>query len=166
MLIRCTQKARKRLHLKPSDLTEVSDHKDPTEWYCNVAVLERRPYFLLTHRLTLFAFWMPLKGNTDHSEFGRKVREYARRNLKDIGIDDVENVPVLDDEDDRFAKTADRAVLCSMVDYVHLTKYQIVHWGLQNNVRLEPLSYYLNDTPMSAIGMDYPRLHMKILVES
>jgi len=167
MLIRCTQKARKRLHLKPSDLTEAPDTESLTEWYCNVAVLERRPYFLLTHRLTLFAFWMPLKGNTDHSEFGKNIREYAKRNLKNIGIGDVENVPVLADEADQFAKTSDRAVLGFMVDYVKLTKYQIDYRGARDDVIfLDTLSRYLNDVPMNVLGMDHPRDHMKTLVGS
>ena len=155
------------MHLKPSDLTQVPDTENLTEWYCNVAVLERRPYFLLTHRLTLFAFWMPLKGNTDHAEFGRKVREYARNNLKNIGIEVVDMVPVLDDDQDIFAKTVDRAVLGSMVDYVHLTKHQIDYRGVRDGVVfLDELSRYLNDVPMSAIGMDPPRTHMKFLVDS
>ncbi len=165
MIIRCTKKAQKRLHLKPADLAEVPDTENPTEWYCNVAVLERRPYFLLTHRLTLFAFWMPLKGNAGRVRFGKKVREYARRNLKNIGIDDVENVPVLDDESDHFAKTADRAVLGSMNDYINQTKYQVADRDGLDKTPLEVFSRYLNEVPMGAIDMDYPEERMRDLIK-
>jgi len=158
MIIRCTKKAQKRLYLKPSDLSSISaDNTEMKEWYCNVAVLQRRPYFLLTHGITLFAFWMPLAGNTAIEDFSKKMREYALSAFRTAGISGWGIFQVLDDEKDLFAKTADRRVVGSMVDYVKISKFQLEYRGGMQYLPLESLNCYLNDMPMSMLGMSSPQ---------
>lgn len=123
MIIRCTARAQRRLGLKSGDLVPAADADARlAEWYCNIVVLERRPVFLLTHAETLFAFFMFAAGKSTHEVFWREVRAHARAALADIGADPAVAKLVLDGGVDAFAKTRDRGVLGSMVDYARMAE--------------------------------------------
>jgi hypothetical protein len=159
MLVRCTKRAQTRLRLKVADLVDVPDAPaGPAEWYCNVAVLERRPFFLLTHASTLFAFWMPVAGSTAPDVFGRRAREHAGAALASAGVDASKAGHIVGEGPVVFAKTRDRRVLGSMVDQVHMTKACLAYDGGLGQVGVDGLNESINEAPMSAIAMQSPRI--------
>lgn len=166
MIMHCTARAQRRLGLKPADLADGS-HSDAglAEWYCNVIVLQRRPVFLLTHAETLFAFFMFAAGRSAHEVFWREVRAHARAILSDIGADSAVAELVLDGGVDAFAKTRDRGVLGSMVDYTKMAEIIVWNSGGLEHTGLVDLTRHMNSTPMSRIGMSFPEDKMRQLLD-
>jgi hypothetical protein len=126
------------------------------EWYCNAIVLERRPVFLLTHAETLFAFFMFAAGKSRHEVFWREVRAHARAALADVDADPAVTELVLGGGVDSFAKTQDRGVLGSMVDYAKMAEIIVWNSGGLERTGLVDLTRHMNRTPMSRIGMNSP----------
>ncbi len=157
MIVRCTARAQRRLGLTPRDLEDgIDTDAGLAEWYCNVVVLERRPVFLLTHAETLFAFFMFAAGKSAHEVFWRELRAHARATLAEIGADPAVVELVLDGGVDAFAKTRDRGVLGSMVDYAKMAEIIVWNSGGLERTGLVDLTRHMNSTPMSRIGMGYP----------
>lgn len=157
MIIRCTARAQRRLGLRPADLADgVSADAGLAEWYCNVVILERRPVFLLTHAETLFAFFMFAAGKSKHEVFWQEVRAHARAALSDMGVDPAVAELVLGRGPDVFAKTKDRGVLGSMVDYAKMAEIIVWNSGGLERTGLIDLTRHMNRTPMSRIGMLTP----------
>lgn len=124
MIVRCTARAQRRLGLQPTNLANVHQGgAGLAEWYCNVVVLERRPVILVTHARTLFAVWMLAAGKASHGVFWRELRAHARRALGDAGVASADAGLVLDEGRDAVAKTLDRGVLGSMVDYARMGQH-------------------------------------------
>ncbi len=158
MVIRCTERARKRLRLEPTDIVDIGDGPPSLkEWYCNCLVLQRRPFFLVTHAPTLFSFWMPVAGHTNRPGFSAAMRKYARNALAEAGVvDEASAAEVLDDGPDLFSKTCDRGVLGSMVDFAHMSKAVVAHQGVLAHVSLDEMNSLMNRSPMSKLGMQAP----------
>ncbi len=157
MIIRCTVRAQRRLGLKPSDLSPFADtDAGLAEWYCNAIVLDRRPVYLLAHAEMLFAFFMFAAGKSRHEVFWREVRAHARATLADVGADPAVTELMLDGGVDSFAKTQDRGVLGSMVDYAKMAEIIVWNSGWLERTGLVDLTRHMNRTPMSRIGMNSP----------
>lgn len=157
MIIRCTERARKRLRLELTDFAAIADGPSSLkEWYCNCLVLQRRPFFLVTHAQTLLSFWMPVAGHASRPAFSLAMRKYARKALAEVGVDEVSAAKVLDDGPDLFSKTSDRGVLGSMVDFAQMSKTVIARQGGPAHVSLDEMNTLMNRSPMSKLGTQAP----------
>lgn len=157
MIIRCTGRARKRMRLELTDTADTGGGSPSLkEWYCNCVVLQRRPFFLVTHAQTLFSFWMPVAGHANRPAFSVAMRKHARKALAEVGVDEVSAATVLDEGPDLFSRTSDRGVLGSMVDLAHVSKAVVAHRGGLAHVSLDEMNRLMNRSPMSKLGMQAP----------
>ncbi len=143
--------------MEPDDNADVADGPPSLkEWYCNCLVLRRRPFFLVTHAQTLFSFWMPVAGHANQPAFSEAMRKHARQALAEVGVDESMAAKVLDSGPDLFARTSDRGVLGSMVDFAHMSKAVVADRGGLAHDSLHQMNRLMNRSPMSKLGMQAP----------
>jgi hypothetical protein len=150
-----TQKAMTKLRLPAALIVTVVDSYPMSEWYCNVVTVQRKPFFLLTQATTLFSFWLPAAG-VKQANFSRKFRDWASETLADYGFSVSEVEVILKEDPDVFAKSLDRSVTGSMVDYAKLLLYTVEYCGGLANISLREMNDIANNCPMRKIGMKRP----------
>jgi hypothetical protein len=89
---------------------------------------QRKPFFLLTQATILFSFWMPAAG-VKQANFGHEFRDRATETLADYGFSESEIGVILQDGPDVFAKSLDRGVTGSMVDYARMLLCAVEYTG-------------------------------------
>ena len=153
MIFRATRKAASKLRIACSAITG----GDPTmvEWYCNVVVIRRRPFFLFTHAPSLFSFWTPAAG-ANRDGFGAMFRRGATDTLNGYGFSNSDVTRIVDDGPDVFAKAVDRRVIGSMVDYAKMLRHAVNYEDGLEQLGARAMNDIANECPMSMIGMESP----------
>ena len=164
MIFRCTKKAQGKLRLAPSDLALTPTTHSLAEWYCNVVTLARRPLFLCTHARSLYAFYLPVAGNSSIESFGLAFRESMTAVLAREGIPAETSRKLLDDGPDQFTKTMDRGVVGTMLDHLNMSYYHVDDAGKLDDQVLDQIHDNINCSPMSVIGMERPRDALRVLL--
>lgn len=131
-----------------------------SEWYCNVVTVQRKSFFLLTQATTLFSFWIPA-AEVKQANFSHKFREWASEALADYGFSGSEIEVILKEDSDIFAKSLDRSVTGSMVDYAKMLHCAVEYSGGLKNIGLRGMNDIANQCPMSKIGMKRPVAYLR-----
>ena len=166
-LIHCTQKLLKELKDTPIDLASyIPDSGGIGDWYANLVRIDKRKCVLFTNERTLYSFLIPgvvksnlmnikneflthLIFNLQNDGFGPDMVETVRQEYADVG----------------FARTVNRAVLGSMIDFTFQYKYLIMvrAEGLANTRILE-FNKLVNTSPMSYLKYDSPIKALRTLI--
>ena len=158
MIFRVTQRVSSKLRITRA--ASMGSHPVMVEWYCNLIPVRRRQFFLFTHATTLFSFWAPAAGPIrDH--FPKLFRRYAIDTLRDYGFSSDEIARVIDDGPDVFAKSIDRGVIGSMVDYAKMLRHAIDYEGGFQHLGPREMNDVANECPMRKIGMEYPAEYLR-----
>ena len=163
MIFRLTHKASKRLRIRCVEVTPVQ--ASMLEWYCNLVIIQRRHFFLLTQATTLFSFWAPAAGCT-RDNFGPMFRRAVTDTFRDYGFSDADIVRIVDDGPDIFSTSADRGVVGSMVDYVKMIQYMADYEGGLDRMSPRKMNDIANECPMSRIGGNSPDRYLKQVLRS
>jgi hypothetical protein len=165
MNFRCTKKAQERLRLTPSKLAPVPEAVTITDWHCNVVTLGRRPYFLFAHSLSLYAFYVPVAGNTALDAFGRAFREQLKAALG------FERIPVegglaklTDEGPDSLCPASDRRILGTMVDHANMSWFVVDDAGGVDDRVLVKILDHINESPMSILDGHSPRYVLRAIL--
>ena len=155
----CTAKLLKELRFTPTP-------PDPSgleqgrlgAWYGNLLRIDRRKCLLFTNARTLYSFFVggvtrPALDSPDElfrSELAAALtRERVSSDTMAEVLDEHQGID--------FTSTSSRSVLGSMNDFAFMLTTHIRIDGGLAQADLEHLHFWLNETPMSAIGMDHPR---------
>ncbi|HEY5283755.1 MAG TPA: hypothetical protein VIM14_13270 [Polyangia bacterium] len=128
-----------------------------TEWHCNVVTLGRRPFFLLAHSLSLYAFFIPVAGNSSRESLGRAFRDGFIEALAREGVSSNAASKVMDAGPDSFCRAVDRRVLGTMVDHANMSRFVVEDAGFVDASVLAKIHDEINESPMSVLGMESPR---------
>jgi hypothetical protein len=151
MIFRLTRKAATKLHLPKGWNAAGGEEPTLTEWYCNVVPVQRRQLFLFTHARSLFSFWHPAAGVNKWEGFVRLFRQTAREVLADYRFPERDIQRLMNEGPDIAAKTVDRGVLGSMVDYAKLLQYAVEDAGGLDRLSPRERNDIANECPMSKI---------------
>jgi len=167
-MFRCTKKVQEALGLKERDLYVGAEHGsgDLREWYSNLVIFDRRKCLVFTHAVTLYSFMVPGVKKADFARFGEVFRSALKASLGAEGFSARERERLVGNETDIFGKATDRGVLGSMNDHVRTLGIHIDYEGGLDRVRAEELNHYLNETPMSRIGMQHSTLVLKTILRT
>lgn len=163
---RCTTKAQRRLRLTPSALAPVSPDVFATDWHCNVVTLGKRPFFLFAHSLSLYAFYVPVAGNSNPEAFGWAFRQHLAQALAREGLPATAVWKLMDDGPDTLCKATDRRVIGTMVDHAHMSHFAVGDFGRVDDHVLSQIHEQINESPMSVLDMKSPRHTLKTLLQS
>jgi hypothetical protein len=166
MNFRCTTKAQRRLRLTPSALASVSPDVFATDWHCNVVTLGKRPFFLFAHSLSLYAFYVPVAGNSNQEAFAWAFRQHLAQALAREGLSASARRKLMDDGPDTLCKATDRRVIGTMVDHAHMSQFAVGDFGRVDEHVLSHIHKAINESPMSVLGMERPRHMLKTLLLS
>lgn len=152
MILRCTARMLDVIGGRP-ELVEALPSDD--DWYANATYIDGKKCVLLTHVGTLFSvislnvyvgILRPVAGWV----FTQIVRALDAEGLPRDALGSV------DYKDIRLARTADRGVLGSMNDMVHLARHIIGAEGGLERCDVTKLNRFLNDTPNRSRGFATP----------
>jgi len=158
MIFRLTQKVSNKLRIPCEELAQSS--ASILEWYCNLVVAQRRQFFLFTQAATLFSFWAPAAGYS-RGEFSPMFRRRATDALRDYGFSDDDVATLIHDGPDVFARSVDRGVVGSMVDYAKMFRHAVDHEGGLERLGPRSMNNIANECPMSRIGMESPTRYLR-----
>jgi hypothetical protein len=164
MIFRCTKKVQQRLRLTPSRLSPAPEAPTLSDWYCNVVTLDDRPYFLLAHSLSLYAFYVPVAGNTTRGDFGRAFREQLTVVLALEGLLAEAGARLTDDGPDRFCPATDRRILGTMVDQAQMSQDFVEEVGGVDERVLGKLIEDINESPMRVLERHSPRFVLRAIL--
>ena len=153
--LRCTQKLLRLLGERPSSDTPATD--DENDWYANLFWVDGRKCILFTHAESLFCFVVPDIRKADVSPIGplfaRHLEfELAIESLSTMLFGDIDPTAV------RVAKTTDRSVVGSMVEFTFLCQDMVDSDGGLERTDFTALNQQLRRTPMGRRKkrFDYP----------
>jgi hypothetical protein len=156
---RCTQKARRLLGLSDRDLSDDTEG-DLSEWFVDLATIDRHRCLLFTHKVSLYSFWALAVRKADLLRFEDMFRHHAVAMLTADGFSDAEIGRLLPAPGHRFAKTNSRPVTGSMNDHIWHSQHYFAQEGGIHMADLLTLNRLLNDKPMGALApgshMDFP----------
>jgi hypothetical protein len=165
MIFCCSQKLQKLLGLKEKNLSPpLAD--EAAEWYCNLAFFERRKCLIFTHGSTLYTILVLDVKKADLADFGGLFRRRLNAMLLLDNFSREHRELLTRDAPDSFAKATDRGVIGSMVDHVRICRHLIAHEGGLGRIDVDKLNRFLNQTPMSLIGMEYALDTMRSFLEA
>lgn len=147
-LFRCTERLRRAMGLRPSDLVLEPPTATTVEWYANLFYVDHRKCLLFTHPPTLFSFLVPSVKKADLQNFGRIFQQYLASALAIEELEPSHCAPPLMSGPDAFAGSRDRSTLASMRDYQITVKDYVWRRGGWQNVDITKLVRILNDAPM------------------
>jgi hypothetical protein len=163
MIFLCTNKARLRLRISPSELETPPSSPSPslTEWHCNLLTLGRRPFFLFVHSQSLFGVFVPAAGNISSGAVGEAFRHHALKVLCGEGYAPNQIGKVVDASPDWFCRATDRRILGSMVDFAYMSGAAAEGLGPVD----AQLAYdQIHEAPMSVLGMKSSRVVLRDLL--
>lgn len=128
--------------------------------------LGKRPFFLFAHSLSLYAFFVPVLGNSNPEAFGWAFREHLAQALVREGLPATSSRKLMDDAPDTLCKATDRRVIGTMVDHAHMSQFAVEHFGRLDEHVLSHIHEDINESPMSILGMESPRHMLKTLLMS
>lgn len=159
LTFRCSKKARDLLGLRDRDLSDETDG-DVSEWFVDLATIDRHRCLLFTHKVSLYSFWAIAVGKSDLVHFEELFRHHAIGTLTADGFKDGEIDRLLATHGHRFAKTNSRPVTGSMNDHIYNSRYLIAREGGVKVANIGEINHRLNRTPMGALApgqdMDFP----------
>ncbi len=166
-LIHCTQKLLKELKVAPIDLvTYTHDSGGLGDWYANLVRIDKRKCVLFTNERTLYSFLIPGVVKSNLMNIKNEFLTHLIFNLQNDGFDsDVIEQVRQEYTDVGFARTVNRAVLGSMIDFTFQYKYLIMVRveGLANTNILE-FNKLVNESPMSYLKYDSPIEALRTLI--
>ena len=158
-IICCTAKVLKEFRIAPSTPDEASLQEGQIgHWYCKLLRIDRRKCLLFTNARTLYSFFVPgvkrpALNSPDQLFRTELAQALAQERVSELGIKRT----LAEYRAIEFRKTVNRSVLGSMNDYAFTVEVHIQTEGGLDSADLESLHFHLNETPMSAIGMDCGR---------
>lgn len=153
--LRCTQKLLNLLGEHPSAEEAIAEGEG--DWYGNLFWIERKKCLLFTHAESLFCFVVPDIRKADASPIGPLFVEHLQFEL---AIESLSTVLFgdMDANDVQIAKTIDRSVVGSMVEFTFLCQHMIDSVGGLARTDITALNQQLRRTPMGRRRkrFDYP----------
>lgn len=147
--IRATRKLLRRLKVSP----ETDPPPSPGrlgDWYANLFVLRRAQLVLCVSERTLLPVIVPAK---DIAAFPRRLVDALERVLRGIGVSEAHIIRELAHMREwHFGKTASRAVIGSMTDFVTMLEFSD-----RPPAALLDAAPFLAETPCGPLGMKSPR---------
>jgi len=155
VVLHCTQKLLKELGKPPLCNLVNSSSNDLESWYANLLRFHRKKCILFTNEKTLYSFLVPNILRADLKEIQTLFFTNLRSNLDYEGFPpDVINQVISKHQDLCFAKTSNRSVIGSMLDFDFQYYFDIATMNDFNNIL--DINYKINRMPMSYIKYMYP----------
>ena len=151
VLIRGTLKVLKKVDDRDFDVTAESSTA-LGDWYANLLSIRRARLVLLVSDRSLLSVLVPAR---DWSNVIRRFREALSELLSLLGVSKTHLAAELREmEQVRFARTASRSVLGSMIDLAYQTRWML---GARPGMTLGDVALELSRVPCGPIAMQYPR---------
>ncbi|MEM1219098.1 MAG: hypothetical protein AAGH79_09295 [Bacteroidota bacterium] len=128
------------------------------DWHINLVQIRSRNWFLFTHSISLFTFFIAAgrirKSSQLVAEFEQELSLFIIRNIsvKDGYIEKL----IPRNSTYTFAKGTNRSVLGSMNDFKYQIEYFIIHRGISSYESKDKIILSINTSPMSGIGYQSP----------
>ena len=153
-LIRCTEKLRKEMGLKKSELAEtVISSSRLGQWHANLIYIDRKKCVLFANDLTLFNFIVPDLKRAHIRELDKIFRQFlttvvnSEPDLAGVAQKIVEEHATIE-----FASTNNRSVLGSMNDLAYQYTYLILERGGVHSPYVPEIIKSQNRLPMGALN--------------
>ena len=161
MIFRLSQKLAKKI--KVGNLSDMPPAENQyADWSCRLFTADRIQFVILTNTPTLFSCLMFGKGITNESLFTEQafgtIRDFMECHRQQTAY---ETFVAPGASTVRFANALNRSVTGSMNEPVHRAK-----WHLWRGVFPQEVGFYLNDTPLAALGYAKPRERFKAMAAS
>jgi len=148
-LIRCTQKLRKEMRLKPSDLQEADDDSLLGEWYAHLFFHDRKKCIFFAAEKTLLCFLVTGLSRDRIRQLDEVFRDGLFRLLLDEGFQPEQATELFDEcRTVNYGVTSDRSMTGTVSELVKDIQCWLPHHGGVTNPDLSTLNHDLNRIPM------------------
>ncbi|MDA7979488.1 MAG: hypothetical protein MPJ50_12050 [Pirellulales bacterium] len=166
-LIRCTQKLRKEMGLKPADLCESADDSLLGAWYAHLFFEERKKCVLFVSEKTLLCFLAPALSRDRIRKLDEVFRDGLFRLLLDEGFQPDHATPVFNEcRTIRYAATADRSMTGTVNEMVKDIQFMLPDFGGVATPNLPALHHRLNRNPLKRNEYQYAIERTKQVLDS
>lgn len=159
VIVRLSAKLGKKLGESPSE--SLPAHPNPfADWSAHLFTADRTQYTLICNTPSLYSMVMFGRGITDHCTFLDGLTSYMREFLKDDGHAFIYRSVIAPETGEvSFCKPLSRAIIGSMNELVYLAKCHLI----EDEMAPYQVGLRLNETPMSVLGYDNPRIAFRAL---
>jgi hypothetical protein len=128
------------------------------EWFVHVFHARRYRYFITTNAATLFTVIIPGAGVKDDSIYFDNIFDAIKLQMEDVSMEFIyRRLIATKTAEILLSTTNSKSILGSMNDMIFNAKFLLDH------EKMSPFDAgrFINKTPFSGIGMDYPENRMK-----
>jgi hypothetical protein len=167
-IIHCTEKLRKEMGLKDSDLVPVNLVAESLgSWHANLLLIKRKKCVLFVNDRTRMNFIVPDVSRDCIKDLGTMFLGMLHTVLAEEGFTEAQcKIISCNGEAILFSKTASKSVLGSANDFASLYEYKIQEAGSLHSPEVPDMIRKLNRVPVSSIQYQFPVDVMRAALES
>jgi hypothetical protein len=167
-IIHCSEKLRKEMGLKDSDLVPVKLIAESLgSWHANLLLIKRKKCVLFVNDRTRMNFIVPDVTRDCIKELGTMFIGMLHTVLVEEGFTEAQCKTISGNGAAiRFSKTASKSVLGSVNDFAAHYEYRILEAGSLHSPEIPDIIRQLNRMPVSSIKYQFPVDAMRAAVET